>query len=159
MIYNCLDVPHFCPFLILVRYKQHSKYMQIIQYLKSYITMLVFTHHFLFILHHSYTLFLYWYQRHALSQKLHTFTVKPLSESWSTVTTTKAGSNFLSLSQSCSFHYTSLDRLRCQMLYKLLFYRCREAVNIPILCSSCMLMPNFSFSILALNGQLSPAAH
>lgn len=83
----------------------------------------------------------------ALPQKLHTFTVKLLSKSWSTVTTTKAGSDFLSLSQSCSFHHTSLNRLRCLMLYKLLFYRCKEAVNIPILYSSCMLMQNISFSI------------
>lgn len=85
--------------------------------------------------------------------KLHTFTVKLLSKSWSTVTTTKAGSDFLSLSQSCSFRHTSLYRFWCQTLYKLMFYRCRKAVNIPILYSSCMLMPNFPFSILALDTQ------
>lgn len=50
---------------------------------------------------------------------------------WSTVTATKAGSDFLSW--SCYFHRSSLDRLPCQTLYKLLFDRCKEAWDAPTL--------------------------
>lgn len=103
--------------------------------------------------------FPHWYERrtvHAFPWKRNTFAVKRLSKSWSTVTAAKAGSDFLS--QSCYFHHSSLNRICCQALYKLLFYRCREAVNTPIVCRSCML-ENLSSSTLVLNGQRSPAAH
>lgn len=56
---------------------------------------------------------------------------------------------------SQSIHSISVKQHWSQMLYGLLLYRCKEAVNIPILYSSSKLLPNASFHILVLSGLLS----